>query len=420
MAMIEGLRIRNYRALKDITMGRIGTDPDYKDVDELTPLVVVIGRNGAGKSTLFDAFGFLADCMEMDVETACNVGWRGGLDKLLSVDVQDDPNATLDFVVYYREAQNERPITYEISIGRNPKTGEACVASEKLRQRRLGERYGRPYPFLDLTFGRGYAWAGQKSVEGDEAGDKMAVTLNPGRLAITTLAEHIKDHPRVTRFRNFIKGWYLSYFTPDAARQTPKFKPETHLDLRGENLGNVVHHMYTRDKKRFEKVLDRIGRKIPGIGRITPYVDSVTKNVYLQFFDKGFTTSFFAPQMSDGTLKLFAYMLLLEDPEPPPFICIEEPENGLHHKLLEDLAREFRAHAERMPKPPQLFITTHQPYFVDALTPAETWILEKQDNGFATLSHASDNPVIVNMVNEGIPLGNLWYSDYMDDWTDVR
>ena len=57
----------------------------------------------------------------------------------------------------------------------------------------------------------------------------------------------------------------------------------------------------------------------------------------------GFRDPFFAQQMSDGTLKVFAYLLLLEDPDPPPFICIEEPENGLYHKLLETLAREFRA-----------------------------------------------------------------------------
>ncbi|MBF0141687.1 MAG: AAA family ATPase [Magnetococcales bacterium] len=419
MAMIEGFRIRNYRVLKDITMGRIGTDPTFKDADPLTSLVTVIGRNGAGKSTLFDAFGFLADCMVMDVETACNEGRRGGLEKLLSADVKDDPKATIDFVIYYREAQNERPITYEVSIGYHPKGGQLCVASEKMRQRRQGEPYGRPYPFLDLVLGHGYAWAGKFSVgEGEkEATDKMEVTLDPGRLAITTLAEHIKDHPRITKFRNFIKGWYLSYFTPDAARQTPKFKPERQLNLRGENIANVVYYMANKNSERFLNILERIGKKIPGIGKISPYVDPVTKNVYLQFHDKGFISPFFSPQMSDGTLKLFAYMLLLEDPEPAPFICIEEPENGLHHKLLADLAREFRFHATGRKNKPQLFITTHQPYFVDALTPAETWILEKKGNGFATISHASDNATIVSMVNEGIPLGNLWYSDYMDDET---
>ena len=118
--------------------------------------------------------------------------------------------------------------------------------------------------------------------------------------------------------------------------------------------------------------------------------------------------------MSDGTLKVFAYLLMLEDPAPPPFICIEEPENGLYHKLLEVLADEFRTHATRRRNAPQIFVTTHQPYFVDALTPDETWVLEKEPNGFSTIRRASDDPIVKAMVDEGLPLGGLWYSDYLD------
>ena len=118
--------------------------------------------------------------------------------------------------------------------------------------------------------------------------------------------------------------------------------------------------------------------------------------------------------MSDGTLKVFAYLLMLEDPTPPPFICIEEPENGLYHKLLEVLAEEFRSHATGKKNAPQMFITTHQPYFVDALKPEETWILEKQADGFSTISRASDDRTVRAMVDEGLPLGGLWYSDYLD------
>ena len=119
--------------------------------------------------------------------------------------------------------------------------------------------------------------------------------------------------------------------------------------------------------------------------------------------------------MSDGTLKLFAYLLMLEDPQPPPFVCIEEPENGLYHKLLEVLAGELRDHATRSKNPSQVFITTHQPYFIDCLNPDETWVLDKQDDGFSTISRADSDPIVSAMVEEGLPLGSLWYSDYLDD-----
>ncbi|WP_462269884.1 AAA family ATPase [Desulfobacter sp.] len=134
----------------------------------------------------------------------------------------------------------------------------------------------------------------------------------------------------------------------------------------------------------------------------------------LRFNDRGFKDPFYAQQMSDGTLKVFAYLLLLEDPTPPPFLCIEEPENGLYHKLLESLATEFRTHATGKKGGSQVFITTHQPYFVDALEPDEVWILEKGEDGFSIICRASDDDMVKNMVAEGLPLGGLWYSDYLD------
>jgi len=162
---------------------------------------------------------------------------------------------------------------------------------------------------------------------------------------------------------------------------------------------------------RFHDVLGRIAEKIPGIEGIGTE-KSLDGRLLLQFNDRGFKDPFFAQQMSDGTLKVFAYLLLLEDPDPPPFICIEQPENGLYHKLLETLAEEFREHAQT--KKTQIFVTTHQPYFVDALGPEETWVLEKGDDGFATIRRASDDPIVKAMVDEGRPLGSLWYSDYLD------
>jgi predicted ATPase len=134
----------------------------------------------------------------------------------------------------------------------------------------------------------------------------------------------------------------------------------------------------------------------------------------LKFNDKGFNDPFSAQQMSDGTLKVFAYLLLLSDPTPPPFICIEEPENGLYHKLLETLAQQFRTYVTDGKSKSQIFITTHQPYFVDALEPKEVWILEKGNDGFSTIRRASDNTVIQGLVEEGLPLGGLWYSDYFE------
>jgi predicted ATPase len=407
MAVIEGFRVQNYRALRDVTLGKLS---GQHAGEPLTPFAVVIGKNGVGKSTLFDAFGFVADCLSTDVESACDMKQRGGFDRLRSLGI-DEP---IRFEIYYREAPNERPITYELAIALDP-SGRPFVESELLKQRRKGQKHGRPYPFLRLHHGKGTVWAGEEAVEleGEEDRAQTPVELTDTRqLGIATLGT-LKEHPRIKRFRDFLKGWYLSYFYPDAARSLPSAGPQRHLNIHGDNIGNVVQFMEREHKARFKAILERIAAKIPGIASIDTQVTE-DKRVLLRFNDGAFGDPFFAQQMSDGTLKVFAYLLLLEDPDPPPFICIEEPENGLYHKLLEALAQEFRLHATGKKNAPQIFVTTHQPYFVDALAPEEVWILEKGTDGYSTVRRVSELIDVNNLVAEGLPLGGLWYSDYLD------
>nr|VFJ70949.1 MAG: Predicted ATPase [Candidatus Kentron sp. FW] len=427
MAKIEGFRIKNFGVLKDVTLGRLW---NQQKAEPLTPMTAVIGKNGVGKSTLFDAFGFLANCLRSGVEEACYSRGRGGFPRLLA----QGQSGPMEFEVYYKEDGNARPITYELSIALD-NSERPYVLKERLRQRRKGQKHGRPFSFLILSGGKGAAWKGEtegtknelddlddpvrwfeslrREASREESRETEIVELeDPHRLGIATLGA-LKQHPRISAFRRFIEGWYLSYFTPDAARGLPLAGPQKHLNIHGDNLGNVVQFMEREHPKRFLAILNRITGKIPGLDRI----DTEPTNdgrLLLRFNDKGFADPFYAQQMSDGTLKVFAYLLLLEDPAPPPFLCIEEPENGLYHKLLESLAKEFRAHATGRKGGSQVFITTHQPYFVDALKPDEVWILEKGVDGFSAIRRASDDDIVRNMVEEGLPLGGLWYSDYLD------
>jgi len=391
--------------------------------EELTPLTAVIGKNGVGKSTLFDVFGFLSDCLKYGVEEACDMNGRGGFKKIKSQGI----NGPIEFQVYYREENNARPITYELSIDLD-EDERPYVKSERLRQRRQGQSKGRPFSFLLLSNGRGVVWKGEsrgfESKNDDidtlleefssvESPETEVVELSDKRKLAITILGALTEHPRISLFRKFIENWYLSYFEPDAARSLPLSGAQKHLNRRGDNLGNVVQYMEREHKHKFKKILEKIADKIPGIEKI----DTEPTNdgrLLLRFNNKGFQDPFYAQKMSDGTLKVFAYLLLLEDPTPPAFLCIEEPENGLYHKLLETLAHEFRQHATGKKGGSQIFVTTHQPYFVDALQPNEVWILDKDDDGFSSIRRASDDPLLVNLVNEGLPLGSLWYSDYLD------
>jgi len=426
MAKIEGFKVKNYRTLRDITLGKLW---NTGNAEPLEPMTAVIGKNGVGKSTLFDAFGFLSDCLKGGVEEACDSRGRGGFQRIRS----QGQTGGIEFQIYYREAPKARPITYELAIDIDA-SGRPYVKSERLRQRRSGQRRGWPFSFLVLNEGKGIAWKGEdegKQVEADrnfdlfglmekiqkgeaqeESKETELVELDDKRrLGIATLGS-LKQHPRISAFRRFVEDWYLSYFRPDAARSLPLAGPQEHLNIHGDNLGNVVQFMERDHPKKFQSILDKIATKIPGINRISTE-RSPDGRLLLRFNDRGFQDPFYAQQMSDGTLKMFAYLLLLEDPSPPPFLCIEEPENGLYHKLLETLAQEFREHALRR-HGSQVFITTHQPYFVDAFKPEEVWVLEKGNDGFATIKRASEDHIIKNLVSEGLPLGGLWYSDYLD------
>ena len=423
MAKIEGFRVKNFKVLKDVTLGRLWYQPANPP---LTAMTAVIGKNGVGKSALFDAFGFLADALKLGVEEACDARGRGGFERIRT---QGETGA-IEFEVYYREHGDAQPITYEISIEVD-ESGRPYVLQEVMQEDR---GYDLPLYFLFLVNGEGAAWKGNQAggqvdetaegfdidkwleflvKEEKEITDTEFIELEDRRrLGIATLGA-LKQHPRISAFRRFIEGWYLSYFTPDAARGLPLAGPQKRLNVHGDNLGNVVQFMEREHPERFRTILKRIADRIPGIDTI----DTERTNdgrLLLQFNDKGFQDPFYAQQMSDGTLKVFAYLLLLEDPAPPPFLCIEEPENGLYHKLLETLANEFRAHASGGRRGSQVFVTTHQPYFVDALEPTEVWILEKGADGFSTIRRASDDPIVNNMVAEGLPLGGLWYSDYLD------
>lgn len=457
MAKIEGIRIKNFRTLKDVTLGRLKND---SELEPLTPMTVVIGKNGVGKSTLFDVFGFLADALKFGVEEACDLRGRGGFEKIRS----QGQSGAIELEISFRQDDNKHPIIYRISI-ESDDSGRPFVQTEILFQPFCKNNVSTLVYHLALHKGCGVTLKqeGKKTnviheksngidanqalklfdlVRGEldklknetqdddfpdgalDAINEMAKNMgvkntevvileDTRKLGIATLGA-LKQHPEISIFRQFIEGWYLSYFTPDAARNLPQAGAQQHLNSKGDNLANVVQYMEREHREIFQDILNRIAEKIPGIDKIDTYRDPITNNLYLRFNDKGFQAPFYAPQMSDGTLKVFAYLLLLEDPTPPPFICIEEPENGLYHKLLETLAAEFRSHATGRKGGTQLFITTHQPYFVDALEPNEVWVLEKGEDGFATVTRASEIPYVQNMVNEGLPLGGLWYSDYLD------
>ena len=405
MGKLEGIKIENYGSLKSITMGKLLS---HQHGRPLGNMVTIIGPSGTGKSTIADAFGFLADCLEKGVEEACDLGNRGGFQHLVS----QNCNAPIHFELYYRETSKSKPITYELSIALD-RSGRPYVLSERLRQRI--EKYGQPKSFLYLQNGIGYAYAGTEGGQ-DDAGNisrpdnKVDVHLSDNRkLGIATYGA-MAQYNRIVDFMNFLKSWYLCYFAPDSARQVQYSAPQPYLNRTGSNLNNVAQYMCREDPKAFNRILREIQDKLPGIAKIEPKALE-NGQLVLRFYEEGFSEPFYSSRMSDGTLKLFAYYLLLHERIPRQLVFIEEPENGLYHHYLTNLASEMKDNVSFGSRK-QLFVTTHSPFFVNALAPQDVWVLEKDKSGFSTIKCAADYDFVKEMSAENILLGDLWYSKY--------
>lgn len=405
MARLLGIQIKNYRALANVSLGQV----QYGRGTSLPRLTCLIGPNGSGKSTVLDAFGFVADCLLDGVEAACDKPWRGGFDRIKT----QGANGPISFEIFFEAGDKSRPIVYQLVV--DLVGGVPAAVEETCRQRREGETVGKPYYFLKLKNGKGKVWAGQAVGQVTEKSrDSQLVTLaDLDKLGIATLG-NLSEHPRIVALRSYIEQWYLSYFVPTAARSLPAAGAQRWLDREGSNIGNVLQYYQRQYPQQFEAILARLARAIPGLKKITPET-SKDKRLLLKFDEQGYKDPFFQQSMSDGTLKMLAYAVLLEDPHPRPFIGIEEPENGLYVRLVERLASQFSKRTGDKSLSTQMLVTTHSPYFVDSLQPEQVWLMRKGEGGYAQAVRAADVDAIAAMSAEGLSLGALWYSNHFDD-----
>jgi predicted ATPase len=376
-ARIKYLRVQNYRALKAV---------EFKD---LTPMTILLGPNGSGKSTVFDVFAFLSECFESGLRRAWD---RRGRGKELKTRGSDGP-----VVIEIKYQEPDFPlITYHLAV--DERKGGPVVVEEWLQWKRGS--HGRPFKFLDYKEGHGRAVSGELPDEQDSRSD---IPLKaPDLIAVNALGQ-FAEHPRVAALRDFITGWYVSYFSVDDTRGQPEAGPQEHLSRTGDNVANVIQYLGEQYPERLESIFQALRMRVPRVERVLaePMQDG---RLLLQIKDAPFDHPVLARFASDGTLKMLAYLMLLNDPNPPSFIGIEEPENFLHPRLLPELAEECRAASEHG----QLLVTTHSPFFVNALRPEEVRVLYRDDQGYTQAVRALDIMGVKEFMDAGASLGHLW------------
>ena len=177
-----------------------------------------------------------------------------------------------------------------------------------------------------------------------------------------------------------------------------------HLSVTGDNLQQVAKNLHDSYPEVFQSILRKMRERVPGVCDIETE-DTLDGRLLLKFRNDTFEDPFIDKFVSDGTIKMFAYLVLLHDPQPHPFLCVEEPENQLYPKLLPALAEEFREYALRGG---QVFVSTHSPDFLNAIEVDEVFWLEKNEAGFTDIRRASDDPQIVDYMRDGDQMGYLW------------
>ena len=382
---IEFLGLKNFKAFKNAQMTNI---PSF---------CVIVGANGSGKSTIFNVFGFLRDAMNGNVNSAlARLGGRRGFNEVCS----RGTNEPIEIEIKFREKPDSPLTTYFLQI--NAVNGKAYVEREILKYRR--GRKGQPWHFLDFANGKGTAVTNELEYITDvkELNREDQILKANDILAIKGLAQFDR-FPAVVALGNLIENWHVSDFHISKARPEQEAGFAEHLSREGENLSLVIEYLYNHHRATFDEILELLKQRVPGISQVESKTTEEGR-VLLKFQDGAFEDPFLARYVSDGTIKMLAYLTLLYDPSPHPLLCVEEPENQLYPKLLSELAEEFRNYSNRGG---QVFVSTHSPDFLNATQLGEVFWLEK-DNGYTKIVRAMEDSQIEAYMNEGDQMGYLW------------
>lgn len=388
---IVSIKIKNYRMFKNI------------HIRDIPPFCVIIGANGTGKSTLFDIFGFLRDALKNNIRQALQI--RGGYREIITRG-QEQEDIEIELQFRMKILDTERLVTYILIIGQN--NNRPVIKREILRYKR-GE-HGKPFHFLDFQLGQGYAITNEEDFsKPDKELDREEQQLESNDiLAIKGLGQ-FQRFKAATAFRSLIENWHVSDFHISEARGSKEISYAEHLSPTGDNIATVAQYIYQQYPKIFQQILEKMKQRVPGISSVEAK-ETEDGRLILRFQDQAFKDPFIDRYVSDGTMKMFAYLILLFDPNPHPLLCVEEPENQLYPTLLKELAEEFAHYSDRGG---QVFVSSHSPDFLNAVPLASIfWLIKSQ--GITQIHRAADSEILKNLVAEGDLPGYLWNQGWFE------
>lgn len=198
-------------------------------------------------------------------------------------------------------------------------------------------------------------------------------------------------------------GWHFSHFSSEELRSQTGAGPHEQLSKAGDNLANVIQRLSDLYPQLLDTIFEKLWERVPKFQSVK--ADQMPDGrLLLQFKDAPFAEPVMARFVSDGTLKMLAYLILLHNPAMPSFMGIEKPENFLHPRLLYGLGEECRNAANAT----QILATTHSPFFLDALRSSEVRVLWRDESGYTQCHDLGKNKKVKAFLDAGAQLGDLW------------
>lgn len=360
----------------------------------LCPLNVVIGPNGSGKSNLIEAIDLIRSTPSTSERSNLLATIRdgGGVRDWLWKGAPQTPRATIDAV--FENPKKPQNLRYVLSFSEVGQRFE--ILDERVEHEQSLDGHEQPYFYYHFQNGRGVL-----NIKGEKRSLRRE-DIDP-TASILSQRKDPDQYPELTGLGSsfakikLYRDWAFGRYTTPRLPQKADLPNEV-LEPDASNLGLVLNRL-RREPEVKKKLLDALRALYDDIDDFDVQVEGGTVQV---FFQEG---PYIVPatRLSDGTLRYLCLLTVLCHPKPPPLICIEEPELGLHPDVLPTLADLLKDASTRT----QLIVTTHSDVLVDALTdqPEAVVVAERGPQG-TTLTRLDAEKLKPWL--EKYRLGQLW------------
>jgi predicted ATPase len=220
-----------------------------------------------------------------------------------------------------------------------------------------------------------------------------------------------KDRYRVY---DFIQSFRLFSFDANAIAAAVETTPAPQLQEDGSNLAAVLEALRDSHPEKLEEMNAELNRWLPEFDRVLLTIPEPGKKAFLLRTSVGHHR-LPASELSQGVLLALAFLTLVYLPDRPSIVCFEEPDRGIHPRLLVHIQEAmyrlaFPENYGEKREPVQVIATTHSPYLLDLYKehPEQIVIAHKDAQG-TQFERLSEKPHLTEIL-EGAPLGDIWFS----------